>query len=131
MGEPEAKRGLQSPTTGDEAAFLRDMFVYGGEYYMGLPGSVRRDDRYEVQSSHLAARYNTWLAERGRDPVSNKRFAMQLGAYGAPYGIERERTSQCTNFVFDVPRLRAAMHGREPFGLSVAMPREARAPNGE
>ena len=111
MGEREAKRRLPSPTVGDEAAFLTDMFVHGGEYYMGLPGSVRRDDRYEVQSSHLAARYNTWRAERGRDPVSNKSFAMKLGAYGAPYGIERERTSQCTNFVFDVPRLRAAMQG--------------------
>lgn len=74
MGEAA---GVHRPTAGDEAAFLRGMFVYGGEYYMGLPGSVRRDDRYEVQSSHLAARYNARRAERGRDPVSNKSFAMK------------------------------------------------------
>jgi hypothetical protein len=91
-------------------AFLRAVFV-DDEYHAGLPGFVRGcDGRYGVQSSHLAAWYNAWRGASGLGEVSGKRFTAQMVAHGEAYGIERERTSRCTNFVLDVPRMRAALH---------------------
>jgi hypothetical protein len=92
-------------------SFLRAVFVED-EYHAGLPGSVRaRDARYAVQSTRLAAQYNAWREVSGLGAVSGKRFTMRMLAHGAAYGIERERTAQCTNFVLDVPRMRAALGG--------------------
>lgn len=92
---------ISEPELVELRAFLRAVFV-DDEYHAGLPGFVRRDGRYGVQSSQLAARYNAWRGASGLGDVSGKRFAR--GLIGC---IERERTSRCTNLVIDVARIAA------------------------
>ena len=106
--------GGSATTLPAELRFLRDAFVAGGDAFWGLPGSMRPDGRYSVQSSKLAARYNAWRASLGLVPVGCGSLSRRMVAHGAPFGIERVRGRECRYFRIDVPRLCAALGADAP-----------------